>query len=153
MKKRSLILAIFIIIYDQIIKYFISSHFYDGKIVSVIDRFLYITKVHNDGAAWSILSGNQIILIAVSIIALIFLVWLEGKFVKKRYVWIAFGLVYGGLVGNMIDRIINNYVIDYIKVVLFGYNYPIFNLADIAIVVGFIMIMIGIFLGEDQNDN
>ena len=153
MKRRSIIIAFFIVLYDQIIKYFINSHFYDGKIVNVVDNFLYLTKVHNDGAAWSILSGNQLFLIIISIIALVFLIFLQRKFKnKKRYIWISFGLIYGGLIGNLIDRIIHNYVIDYIKFVIFGYNYPVFNLADVAIVVGFIMLIIAITKGEDKND-
>lgn len=58
---------------------------------------------------------------------------------------IAFSLVYGGLLGNLFDRIVNGYVIDYLKFYIGGYEYPVFNLADVALVIGFILIIYAIF--------
>ena len=148
MRKKSLIIGLFIIIYDQIIKYYINTNFYDGKIISVINRLFYIDKVHNLGAAWSIFSGNRIFLIVVSFIALAFLIWLERSFKKNNKISITFGLIYGGLIGNLIDRIVFGYVTDYFKVIIGTYTFPIFNFADVAIVVGFILLIIFILKGE-----
>ena len=66
---------------------------------------------------------------------------------------VAFGLVYGGLLGNLCDRIRFGYVIDYLKFYIGGYEFPVFNLADIAIVVGFILIIYAIYRGEDKHGN
>ena len=152
MKKKSLIIAFFICLYDQIIKYFINTNFSDEKIVCIINRFFYLNKVHNRGAAWSIFEGNRIFLIIVSLVAFGFLIWLERSFEKNSKISIAFGLIYGGLIGNLIDRIINGYVTDYFKVIIGSYNYPIFNFADVAIVIGFIILIYYIIKSGGKHD-
>lgn len=151
MKKRNLIIVILIVFLDQVIKFIINNIFYYGKIKCVINNFFYVTKVYNDGAAWSTFSGNRFFLIGISIFALLFLIWYQKQFKKNHRNIVAFGLVYGGLIGNMLDRIIYGYVIDYLKIVIFGYDFPIFNLADMAIVVGFILIIYSVFKGEDHD--
>ena len=153
MKKKSFIIAFFVCLYDQIIKYVINSNFSDGRIICVIKKFFYINKVHNTGAAWSILDGNRIFLIIVSIAALGFLIWLENDFKENNKIAIAFGLIYGGLFGNLLDRIFVGYVTDYFKFVIGSYNYPVFNLADVAIVIGFIILVYYIIKGEVKHDN
>ena len=152
MRKKSIIIAFFICLYDQIIKYVINSTFSDEKIICVINRFFYINKVHNNGAAWSIFDGNRIFLIIVSILALAFLIWLERSFEKSNKISIAFGLIYGGLFGNLIDRVFVGHVTDYFKVIIGSYNYPVFNFADVAIVIGFIMLVIFIIMGEGKHE-
>jgi len=153
MRKKSIIIAFFICLYDQIIKYVINTNFSDERIVCVIKRFFYINKVHNTGAAWSMFDGNRFFLIIVSVLAFVFLVWLERDFTKNNKISIAFGLIYGGLFGNLIDRIFYGYVTDYLKIVIGSYNYPVFNLADVAIVGGFIILIYCIIKGEVKNDN
>lgn len=153
MRKKSIIIAFFICLYDQIIKYVINTNFSDERIVCVIKRFFYINKVHNTGAAWSMFDGNRFFLIIVSVLAFVFLVWLERDFTKNNKISIAFGLIYGGLFGNLIDRIFYGYVTDYFKIVIGSYNYPVFNLADVAIVGGFIILIYCIIKGEVKNDN
>ena len=74
----------------------------------------------------------------------------QKNFVDNRRNIIAFSLVYGGLLGNLFDRIVNGYVIDYLKFYIGGYEYPVFNLADVALVIGFILIIYAIFKGEDK---
>ena len=66
---------------------------------------------------------------------------------------IAFSLIYGGLLGNLVDRLIYGYVIDYFKILLGSYDFPIFNLADMAIVIGFILLIYAIIKGEDKHDS
>lgn len=74
----------------------------------------------------------------------------EKSFKKSKVNALAFGLVYGGLLGNLFDRIRFGYVIDYLKFYIGGYEFPVFNLADTAIVVGFILMFIAIIKGEDK---
>ena len=64
---------------------------------------------------------------------------------------IAFGLVYGGIIGNFIDRIFIGYVRDFIDVRIINYHYPVFNIADSAIVIGIILLIIAIIKKEDSH--
>ena len=153
MKKKSLIIGLFILILDQLIKIIIDQTFYIGKIISIIPNFFYVTKVYNTGAAWSIFEGYRFVLIGISIIALTILIFYEKEFKNNFRNIVAFSLIYGGLLGNLVDRLIYGYVIDYFKILLGSYDFPIFNLADMAIVSGFILLIYAIMRGEDKNDS
>lgn len=151
MRKKSLIVAGFILLIDQIVKYSIDKKILLGKLKTVIPNFFYVSKVYNDGAAWSMLAGSTIFLTIMGILALVFLLAYQSKFLANWRNMLAFGLVYGGLLGNLLDRIFHGYVIDYLKLNFGSYNFPIFNLADVAIVSGVILIIIAILKGEDRN--
>lgn len=152
MRTRSLIIAIFILIIDQIVKISIDSFLRISELIAVIPNFFYITKVYNDGAAWSIFDGSVAFLIIVAIVALIFLVSYQKIFQKNFRNIVAFALIYGGLLGNLVDRIVYGYVIDYIKLLFGNISFPVFNLADMAIVSGFILIIYSVLKGEDKNE-
>lgn len=151
MRKKSLIVAGFILLIDQIVKYSIDKNMVLGNLKTVIPNFFYVSKVYNDGAAWSMFAGSIIVLIIIALISLVLLLAYQNKFLVNWRNMLAFGLVYGGLLGNLFDRIIHGYVIDYLKLNFGSYNFPIFNLADIAIVSGVILIIIAILKGEDRN--
>lgn len=153
MRTKSLIIATFILVIDQIVKVSIDSFWRINEIITVIPNFFYFTKVYNDGAAWSMLDGSIIILIIVAVLAFIFLINYQKHFQNKYRNIIAFGLIYGGLLGNLVDRIIYGYVIDYIKILIGSYNFPVFNIADVAIVSGFILLIYAVIKGEDKNEN
>ena len=153
MKRKSLIIAIIVFLFDILIKYIVDKSFYVGILKSIIPKFFYITKVYNDGAAWSIFEGARYLLIAVSIISLVLLIMYQKGFKDCKRNALAFGLVYGGLLGNLCDRIRLGYVIDYLKFFIGSYEYPVFNLADVAIVVGVILIIYAIYRGEDKHGN
>ncbi len=153
MRKKSLIIALFILIVDQVIKITIDELFAIGESKCVISKFFYVTKVFNKGAAWGFFEGARIILIMIAIVALVLLFNYENNFANKYRNVVAFGLVYGGLFGNLSDRIMYGYVIDYFHFFLGSYSFPVFNVADIAIVCGFILIIYGVLKGEDRNGN
>ncbi len=153
MRKKSLIIAIFLVVIDQIVKISIDNFLRYSEIIELIPNFFYISKVYNTGAAWSMLSGEILILVGVSLIAMLFLINYQKSFQNNYRNTMAFGLIYGGLLGNLIDRIIYGHVIDYLKMLIFGYNFPIFNLADVAIVVGFILLIYAVIKGEDKVDS
>lgn len=153
MKKKSFIISFIVLLFDQLIKIIINNSFYYGKLAPIIPNFFYITKVYNDGAAWSVFRGKQIFLIIIAILALIVLIKYEDSFANKKRTMIGFGLIYGGLFGNLIDRLFLNHVVDYFKVILGTYEFPIFNLADVTIVVGFVLLLFAIYKGEDKNGN
>ena len=139
MKKRITILSIIsflIIVLDRVVKILVSNKISFGKTINIIKNVFYITNIHNEGAAFSIMYGLRYILIGLGIIFLISLVYYMYK--KKKYN-IEFALIIGGLIGNLIDRIVFGYVIDYIGVIIFKYYFPIFNIADALIVIGAII--------------
>lgn len=150
--KKVYIFALISLIIDQIVKILVSNYLILGQTIKIINNFFYLTYVQNKGAAFSILIGYRYILI---IITFIFLYYLY-KCIKKqknlnKLEIISYGLLLGGIIGNLIDRIIYGYVIDYFDFMIFNYNFPIFNLADSFIVIGCIILVINTYLkGEDS---
>ena len=145
MKKISII-SLIIIIIDQLIKILISNTVTYAKSITVIPNFFYITNVHNDGAAWSMFSGKQFVLIIVAVLAIagIYLFLIKDKKLNNLEI-VLYSVLMGGIIGNLIDRVIFNYVIDYLEFIIGSYHYPVFNFADICIVVSIIMLIISSF--------
>ena len=125
------------------IKLIISNFVSYQSSINIVPNFFYITNVHNDGAAWSILSGNVILLALLGVIALVLIYYffLKDKTLSKLETFL-YSLLIGGIIGNLIDRIFLGYVVDYIGVVLINYYFPIFNFADIGIVISILMMII-----------
>lgn len=135
--------TIILIIIDQLVKYLISNSLEIGDSINIIPNFFNISYIENTGAAWSILEGQRIFFIISSVVVLGFLYYfcINQKKLKKIEE-IIYSLLFGGIIGNTIDRITRGAVIDYLDFNLFGYPFPIFNIADIAIVIGAILWMI-----------
>lgn len=134
----------FILIIDQLTKMFID------KSMTIIDGFFYINPINNYGAAWSVFNDKTIFLILSSIVILVVLLRYQSYFKMNIRNKIAFGLLYGGLLGNLLDRIVFGYVRDFLDFIIFGYDYPVFNLADASLVIGMILLVIAILKGEDK---
>lgn len=148
-KKVIWIISFICIIIDQIIKFIINNNInlYDQN--TIIDNFFNLTNVRNYGAAWSILTGSRIMLIIVTILIMIGLYYFFIRKEKlKKYEKVIYGFLYGGIIGNLIDRIFRGYVIDYLEFYIFGYNFPVFNLADILIVISMFFIIISVIKGD-----
>lgn len=140
---KKLVAVIFIIAFiDQIIKGIVLVSMEIGSSLTLIGNFFSITYVENEGAAFSILSGNTILLIVLSLFALniLYFLFLKEKNVKKTQM-ITIGILMGGIIGNLVDRILYGHVIDYLDFCLFGYNFPVFNFADICIVLSTIFLL------------
>ena len=148
MNKKPYIIAFIFFIIDLISKQVITRLVNLGQSINVVDSFFYITYVRNKGAAWSILEDHRILLLIITVIAL----YLINKFMNKEKIdnkeSFAYGMIIGGIIGNLFDRIIYHEVIDFIDFKIFGYDYPIFNLADTFIVVGVILLIIFYLRGE-----
>lgn len=118
---------------------------------TIIDNFFYFTYVHNTGAAWSMFEGQILFFVLVAIFASIGMVYyfIQSKPYERltRY-----GLViaFAGLLGNVIDRVMYGHVRDFIDFVIFGYDFPIFNIADMGLVIGFGLIVLEMFLEGDK---
>lgn len=149
--KKITLLSLLVVIIDRLTKILVTANVNLNSSIVLINDFLSITYVKNIGAAFSILEGNTILLIVVSIIALILIYLFLIKNHKLSSLEIfSYSLLIGGIIGNLIDRILYHHVIDFIHFEIFNYHFPIFNIADVAIVIG-IMIMILIILKEDKN--
>lgn len=147
-KVKISISSIILIVIDVVIKLIISNNLILNQSISVINNFFYITYVKNTGVAWSILSGkiNLIIVITLAIIMLL-IIYIFNKKSYSVLEIISYSMLLSGSIGNLIDRIIYGYVIDYLDFNILGYDYPIFNFADICIVIGIVLILI--FGGKD----
>lgn len=151
MYKLIIAVSSIMILLDQAIKKIIEATLDLNTSVSIIDGFFNITHVQNNGAAFSMFQGNRLFLITVAILSLVLIIYMAFRdYDKTKLNKISYGLLIGGIIGNLIDRIFLGYVIDYLDFNIFGYNFPVFNLADIGIVVG-IMVMMIIVIWGDKN--
>lgn len=141
--KKVFVYTSILILLDQLVKLIISNKVILNNSINIIPDFFSITNVKNIGAAFSILSGNRIFLIIVAFVALylIYNYFIKDKELKNIEV-ITYCLLISGIIGNLIDRIIFGYVVDYFEFVIFNYNFPIFNLADIFIMIGCFLLII-----------
>ena len=138
-----IIVVIISLLLDIGSKFLVSRIFILNESKTIIDNFLNITYVRNTGAAWSILDNNTWIVTVISLLIIIGIIYyVYRNRVSKKILKIGYGLILGGAIGNFIDRIVYGYVIDFIDIDIFGWNYPIFNLADMFIIVGVILVMI-----------
>lgn len=145
----SIIISILVILLDQVTKYMARS--LSGREIVVIDDFFKLTYLENRGAAFGILQEKRIILVAFTLIVIGLISFFLFKNYKdiNRLGQVFFGLLIGGAVGNLIDRILNGYVVDYISVTFpNGYQFPIFNLADICVVVSCIGLSLVLIKGD-----
>lgn len=141
--KKILIFSLIFIIIDVVVKVVVSNCIGLYDTIKVIPGFFNLTYVRNTGAAFSIMENNRMLFIIIGLVA-IFLIYkflIKDKYLNKLSI-ISYSMLLGGIMGNMIDRILYGYVIDYLSFNLFGFNAPIFNLADTFIVVSVILIFI-----------
>ena len=150
MNKKKFTISIIVLIIDQILKLLVQTF---STNISLIKNFFAITYYQNTGAAWSILEGQQVLLILVAVVMLVVVYSMMFSFEENKLTNFAFGVLFGGIVGNLIDRILFGYVRDFIAFTIFGYHFPIFNIADVAIVVGVILLIIDTIKGEIKNGN
>lgn len=160
MKKKTLFTAlaaiVLIILLDQGTKLWItealpySSH--SPVVHTVIDQFLYITHHHNYGASWGLFQGQTVFFIVVTLIALsVFVFFAKDMAFKAKPVYsVGLTLLIAGTIGNFIDRIVHGYVIDFIDTYIFTYDFPIFNVADMALTVGMAMFAFDIIILEPR---
>lgn len=146
------LIGVIIILIDQISKGLVDKYIHLGESIKVIDKFFYLTNVENTGAAWGMLPDKTNLLIIVTVVVLIILFQYLKSFKKNARNIIAFGLLFGGIIGNLIDRLFIGYVKDFFELNIFGYNFPIFNISDTCIVIGAILLMIAVISGEDKKD-
>lgn len=157
MKKKVLIITLICIFIDQLSKFMIINNFDVNTGKSIISSFFSIVYIRNTGAAWGFFSNGTIALAILSIVFLIFIIKyiLDLKEINKIDTF-SYGLLIGGIIGNLIDRLIRNYVVDFLSFKFFSYSFPVFNIADCFIVVSIILICVMYLLNSrevERNDN
>lgn len=145
--KTSIIISILVALLDQIIKFFIDKQVLFRE---VIPDLFNIHKVYNYGVAFSFLENKRYLILLFSIILIYFLFNLRKDLPKTKKYDILFGVILGGILGNLIDRIFRGFVIDYFEIFLGQYSFPIFNLADICITLGIIIMILIMSLGDKK---
>ena len=153
---------IFAIIFaDLLTKSIVENNLLVGQSIVVIPNFLSITYVLNEGAAFSILEGRRWFFIVTTLImVIVFLVYLVFDSDRLTALMkVAIALMLGGAVGNLIDRIMIGAVRDFIEIIFFGWDLPllgesfaVFNIADTAITIGTILIIIGLIIGHHKKE-
>ncbi len=158
MNRKTLIIAVIaimaLIIVDQLSKQIVADNMTLGQSVELIPSFLYLTYHINTGAAWGMFAGQMTFFLIVSIIALaiFFVLAREMHFSTKPFFSVGVVLLIGGTIGNLIDRMVYAYVIDFIDVYIFSYDFPIFNVADMALTIGWIALAIDIIFLNPKRD-
>jgi signal peptidase II len=138
-------IALVVIVLDQLTKSLILANFAYGDSVHVTS-FFNVVRVHNTGAAFSFLAGasgwQRWFFVGLGAVAAGFIVWmLRSHGGQKMFAW-ALALILGGALGNVIDRLLHGYVVDFIQVHWADRYFPSFNLADSAITLGAILLIV-----------
>ena len=158
---RILLLTIsaFVILLDRLTKDWIIVHIRPGYAITIIPKVFRLTHVLNFGAAFSLLenlppNAVRLGLIAFSIAAALivfYMLWRVGRAISITSV--ALALILGGALGNLYDRIRLHHVVDFLEVHIYHYHWPDFNVADSAIVIGALLLLIEIFLPQPPTPN
>ena len=149
-----IILSVLVLIIDQISKLIVVKSLDQNSSIEVIKSFFYLTRTNNTGAAFSILLGKRILLIIITILVLIYVFYyLKKNKVTNKLEMLSYSLIIGGSLGNLIDRVIYGYVIDFLSFKIGTYNFPIFNLADTSLTIGVILLIIINWKGKENDSN
>ncbi len=135
----ALFIAGAIFVADQFLKLLVESSMYLQESIPVVEGVLHLTYIENSGGAFGLLAGSQIILMLGSAVALAVVAWMLLSQPPTRMMTAGGGLVLGGAAGNLLDRIASGGVTDYLDLRV----WPIFNLADVAIVCGVALLVLG----------
>ena len=139
-------LAIVVVLLDQLTKALVLQTLRLGERVRVVEGFFDLTLVYNQGAAFSFLANaggwQRWFFIGIGAGAAIFIVFLLWRHASQRLFALALTLVAGGAVGNVIDRIVHGKVVDFLLAYWKGFHWPAFNVADSAITVGAVLLVV-----------
>ena len=138
-----------VILLDQITKLVATKTMELHDSISVIPGLLNICLVHNDGAAWGMLSGQRLLLVLLPVVVCVVL-WFSRKEIAKGGILerLFVGLFLGGMFGNLIDRIVHGYVIDFLDFYWGMSHFPAFNVADSAICISVFLYGLSIFISS-----
>lgn len=147
MKLKHILLILAVLIVDQISKIVINANMALGESFDVIAGFFKISNVHNTGAAWSLFEGKMVFFYIITIVFVIAMVYFyrnseEADGLSKLGVV----LMIAGSLGNFIDRLWFQYVRDFLDFIIFNYDFPVFNVADMSLCIGVAIVVLSVFL-------
>ena len=138
-------LSLAIFIADQFTKVLILGYYRLGD-STYITSFFNVVRAHNTGAAFSFLAGasgwQRWFFTAIGVAAAIFIVWMLRSHAGQKLFSFSLACILGGAVGNVVDRVVHGYVIDFVQVHWRGWYFPAFNVADSAITVGAVCLIL-----------
>ena len=145
------IIIVLVLIIDQLSKYLTVIYLKPIKSYPLINNIFHLTYAENTGAAFSILRDKQLLLIISTLIVIIGLLFYFIKILKTDQVFLKFSLslIIGGALGNLIDRISLNYVVDMLDFTLI--NFPVFNMADVFVVLGVVVLAYAVLTSSTDN--
>lgn len=140
-------LFLFLVGADQLSKYLIELNLNYNESIEIIKDFFAIHYVRNEGAAWSMMEGKMIFFYLISIVALVAMVYFFKSSEKKdKLTRLGLVMMMAGTIGNLYDRLVFKYVRDFLDFNIFGYDFPVFNIADMALCIGVGFIILDVFL-------
>ena len=150
-RRRYIILSIIavvsiavLVLIDQLFKLYFKTNFNLHEEKPFIEGFMYFTYYFNEGAAFGMLAGKQLFFKILTVVALVMFIIFMIYVIKNNYIWafISMILIISGTIGNFIDRMLFNGVVDFLRLIFFGWDFAIVNIADIFMTFGVIMIII-----------
>lgn len=147
-----LFIILFEVLLDQFSKQIVTAYLDLYQKVEVIPSFFNLTYVQNYGAGFSILEGQRFLFLFITIVAIIIFSYMLYKGKNSHIVYkTSLLLILGGTLGNFIDRIVHTYVVDFLDFIIFGYDFPVFNIADSFLTIGVILLLIYTLFIEGKN--
>ncbi|KRM87683.1 signal peptidase II [Liquorilactobacillus vini] len=138
-----------VVLLDQLVKHYVMVNIPLNHSINFIPHFLALAHIRNYGAAWNILTGQRVFFFLITLIALVILGYLFKKTWQNWIYALGISLMIGGTIGNFIDRIRIGYVVDMFELKFI--NFPVFNVADSALTVGVIILLLAVFR-DDRHD-
>lgn len=142
-------LALALLLLDQLTKVLIVAYYHPGE-VTVLTDWLNIVRVHNRGAAFSFLAGasgwQRWFFVTIGLASAVFIVYLLRSHAGQRLFSLALACILGGAIGNVVDRLVHGYVVDMVDFHIGRWHFPAFNVADAAITLGVVFLLLDEFL-------
>lgn len=133
-------IAIVVFALDQWVKWLVRTHMVLGQGIGVWPPVLYLDYIRNPGGAFGILPNHRWLFVLVAVVVIAVVVWIERRWHPDWVGRIGLGLLLGGALGNLADRVIAGTVVDYVYFKII--NFPVFNLADVSIDVGILVLIL-----------
>ncbi len=150
---RMFVLATAIVVADQITKWVVVISMRFGELIDVLGSVVRLTRTENTGAAFGLMRGRGVIFIVISSLAALAIILMRRTIVRmRRWERTAFGLILGGAVGNLIDRVRTGAVVDFIDIGVNNLRWPAFNVADSAITIGVVILALNLLVFPRPGD-
>lgn len=142
-------IAALVVVLDQLLKWSVRTHLTLHQGVAVWPPYIYIEYIRNPGGAFSILPNFTVIFWLVALAVVVAVIYVDRRYHPVLWTRIGLALLLGGAIGNLIDRVVFGWVTDYVYLAFI--NFPVFNLADVCIDAGVIMLLLRSFKTDRQN--